>query len=78
MFLLILMLSRSFFPNFGQGNFPKIAGKSPELIGNAKANGGLGATQLGNKLIFLQSMDWPKIKKIRKKILMTSFICRLI
>ena len=24
------MLSRSFFPNFGQGSFPKIAGKSPE------------------------------------------------
>ena len=23
------MLSRSFFPNFGQGPFPKIAGKSP-------------------------------------------------
>ena len=25
------MLSRSFFPNFGQGPFPKIAGKSPGL-----------------------------------------------
>ena len=23
------MLSRSFFPNFGQGPFPKIAGKGP-------------------------------------------------
>ena len=23
------MLSRSFFPNFGQGRFPKIDGKSP-------------------------------------------------
>ena len=26
------MLSGSFFPNFGQGPFPKIAGKSPESI----------------------------------------------
>ena len=25
------MLSRSFFPNFGQGPFPKIAGKGPDL-----------------------------------------------
>ena len=25
------MLSRSFFPNFGQEPFPKIAGKSPGL-----------------------------------------------
>ena len=25
-------LSRSFFPNFGQGPFPKIAGKSPDLL----------------------------------------------
>ena len=25
------MLSQSFFPNFGQGPFPKIAGKSPDL-----------------------------------------------
>ena len=25
------MLSRSFFPNFDQGAFPKIAGKSPEV-----------------------------------------------
>ena len=25
------MLSRSFFPNFGQGPFPKIAGKSPVI-----------------------------------------------
>ena len=24
------MLSQSFFPNFGQGPFPKIAGKSPD------------------------------------------------
>ena len=29
-FLPILMLSRSFFPNFGQGPFPKIAGKGPD------------------------------------------------
>ena len=26
------MLSRSFFPNFGQGPFPKIAGKSPVIL----------------------------------------------
>ena len=26
------MLSRSFFPNFGQGSFPKIAGKGPEYV----------------------------------------------
>ena len=26
------MLSRSFFPNFGQGPFPKIAGKSPDFL----------------------------------------------
>ena len=26
------MLSRSFFPNFGQRPFPKIAGKSPALL----------------------------------------------
>ena len=26
------MLSRSFFPNFGQGPFPKIVGKSPVLV----------------------------------------------
>ena len=26
------MLSRSFFPNFGQGPFPKIAGKSPDTV----------------------------------------------
>ena len=25
-----LMLSRSFFPNFGQGPFPKLAGKGPD------------------------------------------------
>ena len=28
------MLSRSFFPNFGQGPFPKIAGKGPVLSPN--------------------------------------------
>ena len=26
------MLRRSFFPNFGQGPFPKIAGKSPGFV----------------------------------------------
>ena len=26
------MLSQSFFPNFGQGPFPKIAGKGPGLL----------------------------------------------
>ena len=26
------MLSRSFIPNFGQGSFPKIAGKSPGTL----------------------------------------------
>ena len=26
------MLSQSFFPNFGQGPFPKTAGKSPAMI----------------------------------------------
>ena len=31
MFYPILMLSRSFFPNSGQGPFPKIAGKGPAL-----------------------------------------------
>ena len=31
-----LLLSRSFFPNFDQGHFPKIAGKSPVLITSAK------------------------------------------
>ena len=28
----ILMLNRSFFPNFGQGPFPKIAGKGPGKV----------------------------------------------
>ena len=28
------MLSRSFFPNFGQGPFPEIAGKGPVLSSN--------------------------------------------
>ena len=31
MFFVVLMLSRLFFPNFGQGPFPKIAGKGPGL-----------------------------------------------
>ena len=32
------MLSRSFFPNFGQGPFPKIAGKGPGEQSQYKAN----------------------------------------
>ena len=28
----ILLLSRSFYPNFGQGPFPKIAGESPDVF----------------------------------------------
>ena len=28
----IVTVSRSFFPNFGQGPFPKITGKSPESL----------------------------------------------
>ena len=33
------MLSRSFIPNFGQGPFPKIAGKSPDASSYFISNG---------------------------------------
>ena len=36
----ILLLSRSLFPNFGQGPFPKIAGKGPVSL-NSPILGGL-------------------------------------
>ena len=35
-----LMLRRSFFPIFGQGPFPKIAGKSPGLCNQLGARSG--------------------------------------
>ena len=40
-FLPFLLLSRSFFSNFGQGPFPKIAGKSPgySLRGESRISG---------------------------------------
>ena len=33
---LLSPLSQSFFPNFGQGLFPKIAGKSPVWVGDGR------------------------------------------
>ena len=33
------MIIRSFFPNFGQGPFPKIAGKGPDIDGRGSGWG---------------------------------------
>ena len=57
------MLSRSFFPNFGHGPFPKIAGKSPDLVELYGYDLGLILSQgVGMFPVMLYSQFGPRIR----------------
>ena len=56
------MLSRSFFPNFGQGPFPKTAGKGPAITNNLMWDKHIqNITNKGSRTFRLHKKEPPRI-----------------